>query len=855
LTSLYGAEYGKNLGSVINVTTRSGTNNFHGAAYEFLRNTQLNARPFFNPRRGQNVQNQFGANLGGPIRKGKTFFFGGWESTRQRNANSGNAVISKVVPTADMRAGNFGSRKINDPTTGQAFPNNVIPESRISPISAAMNKFIPLPNYSSGSTNFFASQSIPTNIDQYTARIDHRFSDKGSLYGRWFDSYEKDLAPFGQGLPGFGAWTNRKKHSATVAYTRVISPTFILEAGGAYDQTDQYKVFTDQTDMTSVGLKPLPVTMTNDGLPDIQISNYVNFGNYQRWTDHVKTATGRADITYIHGRHNLKFGVEQRNDLYSDANTLTARGRFFFTGAATGDAYADYLMGYTRNKSFGAGPGLVEHRDIVLGLYISDEWKVNNRLTITAGLRYEPYWQPATYNLGMTNFWPDQYKGIGSLENSGVVQGGVNGIPNSTVYNDMNNFMPRLGIAWRVTDKWVIRTGAGLYFDQRTGQIAQQAFGNPPVFTQVLPDCAVAGSGCSLTTPDNFTFVDPGYDPKLIPFPKSPTDSLNYAAMERNVKTDNAWQYNFTVQRELPKGMLLELGYVGTKGTHLMANYASNPLIPVNFDPSNPQPGTLVRRYPGFGNNNITGQGGSSSFNSMQATFKKRLSSGVIQAAYTWAKTISNGGDDSSRFYTSLALTPWWDWSQARGPAYFDRTHRVSVMFTQDLPRFTAAHGFVNHLANGWAVSGLLIVQSGIPLNVTNQTSGQGLGGAATDPTAALYSNVLADAPLLTSGSVKDNLNNYINKAAWSKAPYGTVGNSGRGMFRGPGQANLDFSLFKNFQVREAVKLEFRAEGFNILNHANFGNPVTSMDASNFGQINTTTVNARLVQLALKLSF
>jgi hypothetical protein len=176
-------------------------------------------------------------------------------------------------------------------------------------------------------------------------------------------------------------------------------------------------------------------------------------------------------------------------------------------------------------------------------------------------------------------------------------------------------------------------------------------------------------------------------------------------------------------------------------------------------------------------------------------------------------------------------------------------------MFTQDLPKLAAAHGLVNHVANGWAVSGLLIVQSGIPLNVTNQTSGQGLGGAASDPTAALYSNVVSGAALTTPGSVKDNLNNYLNKAAWSKAPFGTVGNSGRGMFRGPGQANLDFSLFKNFQIRERTKLEFRTEGFNILNHANFGNPVTSMDASNFGQINTTTVNARLIQFALKLSF
>jgi len=854
LTSAYGAEYGKNLGSVINVTTRSGSNGFHGAPYEFLRNTQLNARPFFNPKRGQNLQNQYGATLGGPVRKNRTFFFGGWESTRQRNANSGSSTISRVVPTADQRIGNFGSKTITDPLTGQPFPNNIIPQSRLSPIAQNLNKFIPLPNYNSGSTNFFAAQSIPTDIDQYTVRIDHRIGEKDSIYGRWFSSSEQDLAPFGQGLPGFGASTNRRKHSLSSAYTHVFSPALVLESGFAYDQTDQFKLFTDQTDMKSVGLQPLPVTLQNDGLPDFEISNYVNFGNYQRWTDHVKTFTGRGDFTYVHGRHILKFGVESRHNLYNDANTLTARGRFFFTGAATGDAYADCLLGYTRNKAFGAGPGAVLNRDASAGIYFSDQWKLTNNLTLTLGMRYEPYWQPATYNLQMTNWWPDRYRGLNSLADSGVVQGGVNGVPNSTTYNDMNNLMPRLGIAWRVMDRWVIRTGAGLYYDQRTGQIAQQAFNNPPTFQSVQPDCAVAGSGCNLKTPDNFTFVNPGYDPKLIPYPKSPTDSLTYSSIERNTKTDNAWQYNFNVQRELPKNILIEAAYVGTKGTHLMANYNANPLIPVGFNPLNPQPGPLVREYPGFANNNITGQGGSSSYNSFQLTGQKRVASATVQADYTFAKTLSNGGDDSSRFYTSLALTPWWDWSRARGPAAFDRTHRVSVIFTQDLPKITGS-GFGRKVLSDWSLSGFLIAQTGTPLSVTNQTSGQGLGGAATDPTAALYSNVVAGASLLTPGSTKDNLGNYINKAAWSKAPFGTVGNSGRGMFRGPGQANLDFSVFKNIPVGERRRLEFRTEFFNILNHANFGNPVTNLDATNFGQINTTSVNARLIQFALKFNF
>ena len=852
----YGAEFGRALGSIINVTTKSGTNSFHGEGYEFLRNTDLSARPFFNPANGENIQNQFGANIGGPIRHNKTFFFGGWESSRQRNANSGSSTFSAVLPTAAMRAGNFGSTQIIDPTTGSPFPGNVIPANRLStPAVDMQNQLIPQPNYNSGgATNFFAGATVPTDINQYTIRVDHRINDSNMFWGRFFDSYEHDLAPFGAGLPGFGNLTHRNKHEGTVNYTHVFTPTLILEASAAYNQTDQWLTFTDQTSMQSVGLSPLPSTLQNDGLPQFTISNYVTFGNYQRWTDHVKTAAGRADFTWTHGKHQFKFGVEVRPDLYDDANTLSSRGLFSFTGTVTGNAYADFLLGYTRTKTFGGGPGRVKNRDMASGFYISDQWRVTTRLTVTMGLRYEPYWQPYTYNLNRTNWYPDQYTGIGSLAAAGIVQGGVNGIPLSTVNNDMNNFAPRLGIAYRMSDNWVIRTGAGLYFDQRTGQIAQQAFQNPPFFTAQTIDCSVAGSGCSLTKPDNFTFVDPGYNPSALAFPTSATQAINYAAIERNTKTDNAWQWNFTLQRQFAGNTLVEAAYVGTRGVHLMGNYVANPFIPVGFNPANPQPGPLVAEYPGLGQNLITGQGASSDYHAVQLTVKKRVASGTVQAAYTFSKTLSNGVDSSTRFYTTMGLAPWWNWRQAWGPADFDRPQRLSIMFTQDLPNHFHS-GFGRQLLNGWSASGLLILQSGVPLSVTNATSGQGLGGADSSPTAALYSNVVAGASLVNPGANDSKLNNYINKAAWSKAPSGTVGDSGSNMFFGPGQANLDFSVFKYFAIREQKKLEFRTEFFNLTNHPNFGNPNVSMDSASFGQISTTTVNARIIQFALKMLF
>jgi outer membrane receptor protein involved in Fe transport len=852
----YGAEFGRALGSVINVTTKSGTNQLHGEAYEFLRNKDLSARPFFSAVDGENTQNQFGANIGGAIVHNRTFFFGGWESSRQRNANSGSSTIAAVVPTVAQRSGNFGSKLIVDPATGLPFPNNTIPTSQISATALAIqDKLIPLPNYSSGgATDFFAAQVVPTDINQYTIRLDHRFSDKNLLWGRWFDSYENDLAPFGQGFVGFGSLTHRNKHEATGNFTHIFSPSMVLETSVAWNQTDQYLQITDRTSFQSVGLHPLPVTETDDGLSQIAISNYMTLGNVQGWADHVKTATARSDLSYTNGRHNLKFGVEVRPDLFDDANKLNNRGVFNFTGTATNDAYADFLMGYTRTKVFGAGPGRIQNRDIGAGFYASDQWHVSDKLTVTLGVRYEPYWQPVAYNFDRTNWYPDLYTGVGSVKSAGIVQANHDGINGSTVHNDMNNFMPRVGIAYRISDKWVIRTGAGLYFDQRTGQIAQQGFQNSPGYTSVNIDCSVAGSGCSLKSPDNFTFVDPGYSPTSLAFPTSPTQAINYAAIERNTKTDNAWQWNYTVQRQLPGDLIVEAAYVGTKATHLMGNYVGNPFIPIGFNPANPQPNTLLPRYPGLGLDLITGQGASSNYNALQITVKKRVASGTLQAAYTKSKTLSDGVDSSTRFYTTMGLAPWWDWSRAWGPADFDRPQRLSLIFSQDLPKHFQS-GLPKYILNNWAINGMFVVQSGTPLSVTNATSGQGLGGADSSPTAALYSNVVAGANLVNPGANDSKVNNYINKAAWSKAPTGTVGNSGRNMLRGPGQGNLDFSVFREFPIRERLNLEFRSEFFNISNHPNFGNPNTSMDSASFGQISTTLTNARIIQFAMKMMF
>jgi Carboxypeptidase regulatory-like domain/TonB-dependent Receptor Plug Domain len=857
LTSLYSAEYGRNSGSIINVTTKSGTNLFHGTMYEYLRNTDLNSRPFFNPKRVQNIQNQFGANVGGPIKRDKLFFWGGWETMRQLNAAGSGGVVTTVVPTLSQRQGNFqGFKTINDPSTGQPFPNNMIPQARLNPISLKIQEaFVPLPNYSSGNNNFFAAASNATNLDQGAGRIDYRIGDKDTLFGRWFESFEFDLTPFGKGMPGFTLGANRAKHTGGISWTHVFSPTFVLETKFGVDMTDQHLSFGNTTDPKSLGMQPIAGVTQIDGLPQINIANYVNggFGNSALWHDNIKTFTLSETVTWVRGKHAIKLGGENVSTLLHPFNDQNNRGIFNYSGLASGNEYADFLLSQPATKQFSAGPGELLMREEIFSGFFDDSWKPTPNLTIEFGVRYEAHFMPAAYNLNMVSFWPDRYRGVGSLDGSGVVQGGVTpGVPNDVVFGNWHDFGPRLGIAYRMGAKTVIRTGAGVYYDSRTGQIAQQTFSNPPTFANITVNCALAGQSCNLKQPDNWTFVNPGYSATNIPFPTRTTDQIQLNAIQPHGKTDQVIQDNFTIQRELPAHLLVESGYVGTKGTHLMATQAINPLIP--------QPdGTLVRRYPGFGIITMTLQDGDSTYHSWQNTLKRRMGSSTFQLAYTVSKTLGNG-NESARFFTNLYPAPWSNTRLAKGPANFDRPQRLALTWVQDLPS-KANSRLGKALLNNWSINGFFIAQSGYPLTVINTSSGQGLGGTTSNDNGNYNANVLSGIPLIhPTGSTKDNLQSYINKAAFYPAPAGTYGNSGRGILRGPGQWNVDGSVFKDFTFTERWRLQFRTEFFNLLNHANFAlasdtSTSLNLNSSTFGQIGSTSVNARLIQLALRLSF
>ena len=856
MTSMFSAEYGRNAGSVVNVVTVSGTNQFHGSAWEFVRNTKLNARPFFARQRGQNNQNQFGASIGGRVEipglysgKDRTFFFAGYEGTRQRNSNSTAALSRQSVPTADMRDGRF-SKLLRDPQTGLpctaadmrgCFPGNEIPASRIHPISRAiMNKLIPLPNASTGTAiNFIDARTISGGNDQYVTRLDHSFSSNDRFSGRWYWSRTPETSPFSASpFPGMEAQLVRDKYDLALSYMRVFSATHINELRLGWDRGVSTSNNMDRTDPRELG-----IAATNDlpGFPRVNISGYFNFGITETYRDNVHQYTLSDSFTWLLGPHSLKLGGEIRRGHLQPMSTLNQRPTWTFSGQGTGDGFADFLLDVPSRGVYGAGAGIMNLRDTAYNLFVADDYKVRKDFTLNLGVRYELNIPPHDAQQNFVSFWPDRYQAPGSPESAGIVVARETpGVPSSTVFTDKNNFAPRIGFAWNPGGgRTAIRGGMGIYYDQRTGQVFQQMRSNPPytaVQTLTFP---------ATSAPDGWVYRVQGLNPKALPNPTA-TSSLTLRAVEKDPKTDTAQQWNLDVQRQLPGGVVVQGAYVGTHGVHLFLQRNINYPHPTGT-------GTFVRPYRGYGAIWYQANNGNSIYHSGQFTVQKRFSDGSqFMAAYTISKNIDDAAS-TSRYYVNAAGDPT-NFRSNRGPATFDRPQRLAVSFNLALPNpLGGTASAVRHAFAGWEVSGVSIVQSGVPFTVTNSLSGQSLDGDLGNGGAGRADYVGGDP--YTSGSTRERLNAYLVKSVFSAAPTSRFGTLGRNRLRGPGQANLDFAVQKSFPLREAVALNFRSEFFNIFNHANFANPSGNLDSSTFGVISSTEANARIIQFALKLTF
>ena len=840
LTSSYDASFGRNAGAQVNVVLNSGSNNSHGTLYEFFRNAALDARNFFAPADQPDPKyqrNQFGFSYGGPLVKNRTFFFADYEGTRVREG------ITRItnVPTLLERRGNFSQslfRPPIDPFTQQPFPGNTIPEFFLNPIGLAIANLFPEPNRNVPFQNFVSSPTQRDRNDSFDVRVDHTFNAASTLTGRYSfadrDLFEPFTGPTFSLVPGFGDNVPRRAQNFMLGETHVFSPAFINEARLAFNRVSS-AVLTENNGTSlnrQVGLPELSSNPRDFGLSFITVTGFSplgeEFNNPQQSATNVFQLLDNA--SYARGKHLAKFGVDFRASQQNAFRDVQSRGFLTFSDRAfTGNALADLLLGL---PALTGGARLDNHQHLrseSYNFYANDSFRVRPSLTLSAGLRYEFNSPPVDTDDRANLFDP---------ETGTLVRVGTNGIPRSGYESDKNNFAPRIGLAWAIgkDQETVLRAGYGIYYDQSPLAPGEGLYFNSPFF-----DLSI------------FFTVDP-FNPLTLndPFPSQfpiPVPDSAFA-FQRDLRTPYMQHWNLSLQRQLGRTRVVELAYVASKGTKLLAARDINQPRP-SAAPFNPRP------LPQFDDIDILESRANSSYNSLQARFEQSLDFGLsFLTSYTWSKSI----DNASNFFTSAGDPNFPQDSlnvrAERGRSNFDVAHRFSFSYVYDLPigrgrAVLGKNGWVSSLLAGWQTMGIITLQTGRPFTVAllpeidnSNTGRSNLGFGAND-----RPNVVGNPDL----SNRDP-NQWFNTAAFAFSPRGTFGDAGRNILEGPGFQNVNASLLKNTRLTEGLNLQLRFEAFNLFNHPNFNLPDNFLGSPTFGQI-LSAQSPRHIQLGVKLLF
>ena len=842
LTSTYDASFGRNPGAQVNVILKSGSNDFHGTLFEFHRNAALDARNFFAPAsepKPKYIRNQFGGALGGPIVRDRTFFFADYEGTRSREG------ITRItnVPTAQERAGNFSQSLFGvpiNPFTGQPFANGVIPDFFINPVGRAIAALYPLPNRNVPFQNFVSSPTLSDNNDSFDARVDHILNDRANLTFR-YSFGERDLfEPFTGAtlslVPGFGDAVGRRSQNGMVALTLVPAPNFVNESRVAFSRVAASVKQEASVLNSEVGLPTISPRARDFGLSFITITGFSPLGdegnNPQNSVTNVYQFLNNA--SYVSGDHLLKFGVDFRFSQQNAFRDIESRGRLQFSpfGQITGNALGDLLLGFPFLTSIARvdNPQLI--RTESYNFFINDSYRATARLTLTAGLRYE-YNSPPVDAEDRANVY--------DVTTRSLVQVGTNGVPRSGFDADKNNFAPRVGFAWTIGDDQttVLRGGYGIYYDQSPLAPAEALYFNSPFFDNNI---FFSLPGLPLTLNDPF--------PAFFPF-ALPDSAL---AIQRDLRTGYMQHWNFNIERQIGRRGVLEVAYVGSKGTKLLTAR----------DINQPQPGVLPpglpfvpRPDPRFDDINLLESRANSNYNALQARFQQRLARGFSGlVSYTWSKSI----DDASNFFSSAGDPNFpqnsYNVAAERGRSNFDVRHRLSASYSYALPfgkgrRFLADDGWLTGILSGWETYGIVALQTGRPFTVSllpeidNSGTGRSILGFGANDRPNLVGN--------PNASARTTLE-WFNTAAFAFPAPGTFGNAGRNILDGPGFQNVNASLVKNTVLTEGVNLQFRAEAFNLFNHPNFNLPDNFLGSPTFGRI-TSSRDPRRIQFGVKLLF
>jgi hypothetical protein len=880
VTNPYSAEYGRSPGAAVSISTKGGSNAFHGLAYEYLRNAAFDANDFISNEHAltkpENNQNQFGGNFGGPILKNRLFGFFNYEGTRIKQG------VSRVstVPLPNERIGDFSPETaaslglpayptIYDPTTGLPFADNKIPTGRIdTAVSGLMNLF-PLPNASGDLNNFARNALAQDNDDSYDGRIDYTLNSSNNFFGRYSYSNRFRFIPGYLGGIADGtstsAWGRQflKSYSFVLGYTHIFTPTLVNDFHFGwirnYSYAEQDPFGQNAADQFVPGIPNNPAIA--GGVPLTTFSNFGFIGSPDFLPKRqIPQQYQYSDtISWTHGAHSLKFGgtlwAPMRNLFQDEPGT---RGDLGFTGvftscAAAGGAtcpsksglsYADGLLGLTQSTQL-TNVFFVDQRLWMLAGFAEDDWKITRKLTLNLGLRYD-FATPALEGQNrMANFDPT---GTGSL----VFAKGGSLEDRSLVQVNKKNFGPRVGFAYSLDSKTVIRGGYGIYYSlfERIGSEDQLSL-NPPF----LINKTLASNKASVITPE-VGFPANFLDPATIDL--NNLTSFHIRAMNQDDPTPMIQQWSLGVQRQIGNAWLAEVNYVGTRSTHLdVLSDFNQPTIVGNVSSG-------IAPYSNFGYVEYTSPLGAGKYNGLEATLSRRFTNGLsMRLAYTYSRSLDNTPEELES--NSGAAPNGRNYAAWYGPSDFDIPHRVALSYVYDLPfgngRRFANSGLLAKIVGGFQTSGVYTYYSGHPFTVNEG----GTLAAALDPfgQATAVPNVVGS-PVIVGDP---NCWYFVsaNKACTALEPSladayqitatGIVGNSGRNTLRGPHTNVFDFSLVRDFPIKESLKLQFRWEVFNLFNAVLFGQPNNNVTSGAAGQITTLSGDPRVMQFALRLSF
>ena len=947
LTNSFAAEYGKTGGGVVTLTIKSGTNQFHGSLFEFLQNDALNANDFFSNRngfrKGELRRNEFGGAIGGPIIRNRSFFFFDYQGLRHLAA--GQAIRSSL-PSAAMMTGDFSNLRnaagqliaIYDPLTagpGEArtpFFGNIIPKARIDPTSAKIVSFLPTERRSAGDPFTGLGNNTyliprPTNLNQYDMKFDHRFNETNNMFFR-YSWYHNDTTNVPT-LPGstFGnlnaadlGGSNSPVHSyqAVLGHTWTINPTTIFDWRGGYT-----RLYSDQDwpggclpsncakpfDPTNAGF-PSYIKAFSDtaGFPSLTFTDYQTLGAGNQQIVIPDTILLNASLTKIKGRHVMKFGFDGRRVHYIRGGGSTRNGAYAFDAGFTqklstkanpsleGNSFASFLLGAPASGSI-SRVNISNVRSSYYAFFAQDDFKITKKMTLNLGLRWDisqPMWDShnAISFLDLADSNPigplaglPNLKGVLQFPNVGALKG-----VNDTIGIDWNNFAPRLGIAYQLTPRWVVRAGGGVFYKTIIGEAVPPPADSFAITTPMVTTLDGARPVTFLSNPFPNGIQNPTRG-ALGPL-TNVGNTINGIAGTNSTATPYVMQWNVNIQRQLTSSIVAEVGYAGMAARKMdrrpanlnelppdiVAQYGNklNQLVPNPFYglPQIPassvlaQPtvamGQLLRPYPQFLDVNMWSfNGGNADYHGLNAKVEKRFSHGVsLLASYVFSKTI----DDYSGIPNWLGSAPQGDRTRynykiEKAINEEEVPRRFVIAYTYELPigkghQFLNRNRFVDLAVGGWQINGILTFAAGNPVQVTTSNNYMNFGAGAQRPNSTGVSAAKDTDPESRLGGVSGG-GGWFTQSAFTQPAAFTIGNAGRTLpdVRTDSIKNWDFSMFKSFSFTERIKLQYRAEFFNFLNTPTFGLPQRSFVAGDFGVVSSTLNLPRQMQMGLRLTF